>query len=66
MQIRLNGEIRQVTDQCSISEVLKILDLQNKRVAVEVNLEVIPRAQHASFTLAANDNIEIIHAVGGG
>ncbi len=66
MKIKLNGETRQVVDQCSITEVLKILDLQDKRVAVEVNLEVIPRAQHSSFMLSADDKIEIIQAVGGG
>jgi sulfur carrier protein len=66
MQIKLNGESRQIVDQCSITEILKILDLQNKRLAVEVNLEVIPRAQHASFMLSAGDNVEIIQAVGGG
>jgi|TARA_B110000091_G_C13722418_1_gene435380 sulfur carrier protein len=66
MQIKLNGEFKQIVDQCSITEILKILDLQNIRLAVEVNLEVIPHAQHASFMLSAGDNIEIIQAVGGG
>ena len=66
MQIELNGESTQIIDQCSITEILNILELQDKRVAVEVNREVIPRAQHMSFMLTAGDHVEIIQAVGGG
>ncbi len=66
MQIELNGETTQVIDQCSITDVLKILELQDKKVAVEVNREVIPRAQHILFMLSAGDQVEIIQAVGGG
>ncbi|MBL4702857.1 MAG: sulfur carrier protein ThiS [Phycisphaeraceae bacterium] len=66
MQIVLNGQAKQVVDQCSISKILEILEMQNRRVAVEVNQEVIPRAQHISFILSTGDQVEIIQAVGGG
>jgi sulfur carrier protein len=66
MQIVLNGQYTQVIDQCSITKILEILELQNRRVAVEVNQEVIPRAQHMSFVLSHGDQVEIIQAVGGG
>ncbi|MFK8027212.1 MAG: sulfur carrier protein ThiS [Gammaproteobacteria bacterium] len=66
MQIELNGENTQIDDQCSISEILRMQGLEGKRIAVEVNLEVIPRAQHVTFQLSSGDKVEIIQAVGGG
>lgn len=66
MQIELNGQATQVIDQCSITKILEVLELQNQRVAVEVNQEVIPRAKHNSFELSSGDQVEIIQAVGGG
>lgn len=66
MQIVLNGQTTQVVDQCSITEMLETLTLQNQRVAVEVNQEVIPRAEHNSFVLSSGDQVEVIQAVGGG
>jgi sulfur carrier protein len=66
MQIVLNGQSTQVVDRCSITKILEILELQNQRVAVEVNREVIPRVQHESFVLSSDDQVEIIQAVGGG
>ncbi|MFK7795170.1 MAG: sulfur carrier protein ThiS [Gammaproteobacteria bacterium] len=66
MQIVLNGQIIQVVDQCSITKMLETLALKNQRVAVEVNQEVIPRAQHNSFALSSGDKVEVIQAVGGG
>ncbi len=66
MQIVLNGQNREVIDQCSIAKVLEILELQNRKVAVEVNQEVIPRTQHKFFVLSRGDQVEIIQAVGGG
>ncbi len=66
MQIELNGENTQIDDQCSISEILRMQGLEGKRIAVEVNLEVIPRAQHLTFQLSSGDKVEIIQAVGGG
>ncbi len=66
MQIVLNGQATQVIDQCSITKILETLELQNQRVAVEVNQEVIPRAEHEFFVLSSGDQVEIIQAVGGG
>ncbi len=66
MQIVLNGEVRQILDQCSVAKILEILELQGRRLAVEVNQEVIPRAQHSHFILSPGDRVEIIQAVGGG
>jgi sulfur carrier protein len=66
MQILLNGEETVIQDKASVAELLRILGFEDQRVAVEVNQEVIPRAEHISFILSANDKVEIIHAVGGG
>ena len=66
MQILLNGEVTGIQDNASVTELLRILGFEDQRVAVEVNQEVIPRVEHISFILSANDKVEIIHAVGGG
>lgn len=66
MQIQLNGVTTQVNEECSISEILGMQGLEGKRIAVEVNCEVIPRAHHVTFRLSSGDKVEIIQAVGGG
>jgi len=66
MEIFINGESRQVAESLHISELVEMLDLGNKRIAVEVNLEIVPRSMYATHRLQAGDKIEIVHAIGGG
>jgi len=66
MQIFLNGEIRQVENDCNITALIKELNLENKRLAVEVDQEIIPRSQFTTHLLAEGNKVEIIHAIGGG
>lgn len=66
MQIVLNGKIQQLRDNSSVQTMLEEMSLQDKRIAVEVNQEIIPRAKHDQHRLVDGDRIEIIHAVGGG
>ncbi|HFQ91829.1 MAG TPA: sulfur carrier protein ThiS [Chromatiales bacterium] len=66
MEILINGERRQVAEGVSIAEVLKMLDLAGRRVAVEVNLEIIPRGEHEGRKLQPGDRVEIVQAIGGG
>lgn len=66
MQIIVNGETRQVAEQISAAELVASLGLGQRRLALEVNGEIVPRSQHASHDLAAGDRVEIVHAVGGG
>jgi len=66
MQILLNGQEKIITAPCSIQDLIKQLDLQNRRIAVEVNLTLIPRSRFAEHLLADNDKVEIVHAIGGG
>lgn len=66
MDITLNGQPRQVDDGLTVAALLDQLRLADKFVAVEVNLELVPRAQHADHHLAAGDRLEIVTLVGGG
>ncbi|MFT4257186.1 MAG: sulfur carrier protein ThiS [Pseudoxanthomonas sp.] len=66
MDIQLNGEPRQLADGGSIADLLQIEHLAQRRVAVEVNGEIVPRSQHAIRVLAEGDRVEIVHALGGG
>lgn len=64
-QITLNGESRTVVSS-SVSALLEELQLAGKKVAVERNREIVRRDDYAAVELAAGDQIEIIHFVGGG
>ncbi len=66
MEIFLNGETRQIETACHVAALVKELGLENKRFAVEVNLEIVPRSQFEHFVLSAGDKVEIVHAIGGG
>jgi sulfur carrier protein len=66
MQITVNGQPRQVAQEISVAELLKQLGLADKPLAVEVNLELVPRQHHAGRPLADGDRIEIVTLVGGG
>ena len=66
MDIQLNGEPRQTEADITIARLLADEGLAERRVAVEVNGEIIPRGQHAQHTLKAGDRVEIVHALGGG
>ena len=62
----MNSEPRQATEGTTVAELLEQLGLQRKVVAVEVNLQVVPRPQHAETVLSAGDRVEIVTLVGGG
>lgn len=64
--ITLNGEPRTVAAGSTIGALLDALDLAGKRVAVERNGSIVPRARHGDTRLADGDRIEIVVAVGGG
>lgn len=66
MTIHLNGEPRDTPDGTTIAALLEALDIRTKGVAVERNLEVIPRAQHAATVLVEGDRVEVVTLVGGG
>jgi len=66
MRIRINGEWEDLTGAVSVSEVLAARSLQPRRVAVELNREILPRARYAEIRLSENDALEIVTLVGGG
>jgi sulfur carrier protein len=66
MDILLNGERRTLRAELTVAALLDELGLAGKRVAVEVNRDIVPRSEHATRRLREGDRVEIIHAIGGG
>lgn len=66
MKIELNGQPLEVTTDSTLSTLLLAEGLAERRVAVEVNGEIVPRSLHATHTLGEGDRVEIVHALGGG
>jgi thiamine biosynthesis protein ThiS len=64
--IFVNGEGRKVAASTNLLELLTQLDLGNRRIAVELNQEIISRSSFASTFLYNDDRVEIVHAIGGG
>ena len=64
--IILNGKDKQIDSNSSIEQLLKNLNLENKRLAVEINQEIIPRSDFNSHMLKELDKVEIVQAIGGG
>ncbi len=66
MQITLNGLSHEVAAGSSVATLLKDLQLSPQHVAVEVNLQLVPRETHAERSLAEGDRVEVVTLVGGG
>lgn len=66
MQIQLNGQPYELTTGASVADLLQLLALTERRLAVERNMEIVPRSLHANTILCEGDRIEIVHAIGGG
>jgi thiamine biosynthesis protein ThiS len=66
MRLLVNGEARDVADGLTVRGLVEALGLGQGPVAVEVNLDVVPRAQHGAHVLVDGDRVEIVHFVGGG
>jgi sulfur carrier protein len=66
MQLTVNGLCRHLPDGATVAELLTELRLADKPVAVEVNLELVPRQRHAQHRLAEGDRVEIVTLAGGG
>ncbi len=66
MRVTVNGEARDIPEGLTVRGLIEHLGLTGGPVAVEVNHEVVVRAEHAAHLLAADDAIEIVHFVGGG
>jgi sulfur carrier protein len=66
LNIILNGEPRSLAAPATVLALLQAEGLGARRVAVEVNGEIVPRSRHGEHALQAGDRIEIVHALGGG
>ena len=66
MQITLNGQPHACAPATTIAQLLESAGYGSRRVAVELNHEIVPRSQHAIRTLADGDQVEIVQAIGGG
>jgi thiamine biosynthesis protein ThiS len=66
MTIHLNGEPREVPDGLTLADFLEWLKLPADRVAVERNLEIVPRERWRATRMEAGDRLEVVHFVGGG
>jgi sulfur carrier protein len=66
MKIQVNGESRDVAEGSTVAALLGELGVTQPYVAVELNLEVVPRAQHQATVLRNGDRLEIVTLVGGG
>lgn len=65
MEIILNGESH-ATVENSVLGLLRSLEIDPRRVAVELNLDILPKAEYETTLLNSGDKIEIVHFVGGG
>lgn len=66
MKIFVNGTQNIVADGLTAQQLLVNLDLVDQKCAMEINEIIVPRSEYAQYILQAGDNIEIIHAIGGG
>ena len=66
IQIILNGEPRELPEGSSAADLVERLALGGRRIAMEVNGEIVPRSRYAEFRLNEGDRVEVVHAIGGG
>ena len=66
MDIRLNGDRYPLNEGATVAALIDALALKGRRIAVEVNEDVVPRSRHAAYRLKEGDRVEIVHAIGGG
>ncbi|NOX09856.1 MAG: sulfur carrier protein ThiS [Gammaproteobacteria bacterium] len=66
MHIILNGERTEVADNMTAQALIEQLDLVDRRLALEINKEIVLRGEYAAYILQTDDQVEIVHAIGGG
>jgi len=66
MKIWINGESHLLSPEMTLAQLLVEKRLEGRRIAVELNEEVVPRSQHDSRKIFPGDRIEVVHAIGGG
>jgi sulfur carrier protein len=66
ISVSVNGEARELPAPITVAELLARIGLDTRKVAVERNMEIVPRSTYAATALAAGDALEIVHFIGGG
>ncbi|HKN62275.1 MAG TPA: sulfur carrier protein ThiS [Candidatus Acidoferrales bacterium] len=66
MTVTINGERREVPEGLNVPALLEHLEIKSERVAIERNLDILPRARWSETQVQPNDTFEIVHFVGGG
>ena len=66
IKIKINGKVQTITDTSKLSELVKKLKIPMKKVAIELNQEIIDKKNINKISLKKNDKIEIVHFIGGG
>lgn len=66
MRIVVNGQEKTLPVPVTVAALLGELGMADKRVAVEVNREIVPRSRHGEYQLQDNDRVEVVFAIGGG
>jgi thiamine biosynthesis protein ThiS len=66
LQVRINGETRDLADRSTLSDLIDELSLAPQRIAIEVNQQIVRRDEWPQTVLNDGDRIEIVHFVGGG
>lgn len=66
MRLSINGETREIASVENLAALVTAMGLDTRKVAVERNLEIVPRSLYGATMLAEGDRIEIVHFIGGG
>ncbi|MGC6471339.1 MAG: sulfur carrier protein ThiS [Parvibaculales bacterium] len=66
MKIMVNGETFEIEQGWSIANLIDHFDLPRKKLAIERNLEIVPKSAYDEICLADGDRLEIVHFIGGG
>ena len=66
IKIRVNGKLSSINDKLSLSKYVKKLKVPLKKVAIELNQEIVDKSKLSKVKLKENDKIEIVHFIGGG
>jgi sulfur carrier protein len=66
VEVTVNGSVQEVPDGLTVRDLVAHLGLSGGPVAVEINREIVPRAEHGTRAVTTGDAIEIVHFVGGG
>jgi sulfur carrier protein len=66
MQLHINGHVTEMPPELTARQLIERLELGGKRIALEVNGEIVPRSAYEVHNLCEGDKIEIVHAIGGG